>query len=172
VEFFLVGYLTDVAGLNIFSVGVITGSQIAALVIARPLVGRVSDRIGRTKPIIAGIAASCILVGVFPFTTQFPLLLLLSVGYGVAFATVLSSTSPLASEVVPATLVGASLGFLATMMDVGQTLGPIISGLIFATALGYLGLFASLSILLVFSAAVFLVLHRKRFSRSEAESAL
>ena len=94
VEFFLVGYLTDVVKLDLFSVGIITGSEIVALVVARPLIGRISDRIGRTKPIIAGIVASCILVAAIPFTTQFPVLLLLAVAYGVSFATVLSSTSP------------------------------------------------------------------------------
>lgn len=162
VEFFLVGYLTDVVGLDLFSIGVITGSQIVALVIVRPLIGRVSDRIGRTKPIIAGIAASCILVGAIPFTTQFPVLLLLAVGYGAAFATVLSSTSPLVCDLVPSTLVGASMGFLATMMDVGQTLGPIISGVIFASSLRYLGLFFSLSLLLVLSIVVFLFSKRRQ----------
>ncbi len=166
VEFFLVGYLTDVVGLDIFSVGVIAGSQIVALVIARPLIGRVSDRIGRTKPIVAGAIASCILVTAFPFTTAFPLLLLLSIGYGVAFATVLSSTSPLISELVPATLVGASMGFLATVMDVGQTLGPIVSGVIFATSLRYFGLFSSLSVLLVVSVAVFLFLKQRNAKTS------
>ena len=162
VEFFLVGYLTDVVGLDLFSIGVITGSQIVALVIVRPLIGRVSDRIGRTKPIIAGIVASCILVGAIPFTTQFPVLLLLAVGYGAAFATVLSSTSPLVCDLVPCTLVGASMGFLATMMDVGQTLGPIISGVIFASSLRYLGLFFSLSLLLVLSIVVFLFSKRQQ----------
>ncbi|MCW3983435.1 MAG: MFS transporter [Candidatus Bathyarchaeota archaeon] len=161
VEFFLVGYLTEVAGLDIFSVGVIAGSQIAALVIARPLIGRVSDRIGRSKPIIAGAAASCLLIAVIPFTTAFPLLLLLAVGYGVAFAAVLSSTTPLMSELVPASLVGASMGFLATVMDIGQTLGPILSGIIFATSLHYLGLFASLSTLLASSIAVFVLSKRR-----------
>ena len=164
VEFFLVGYLTEVVGLDIFSVGIIIGSQIVALIIVRPLIGRVSDRIGRTTPIIAGIIASCFLVGAFPFTTQFPLLLLLAVGYGVSFATVLSSTSPMVCELVPATLVGASMGFLATMMDVGQTLGPIISGVIFATSLQYLGLFFSLSVLLIASIVVFMLSNRKRFN--------
>lgn len=157
VEFFLVGYLSDVVGLDLFSIGVITGSQIVALIVVRPLIGRVSDKIGRTKPIVAGIAACCVLVGAIPFTTQFPLLLLLSVGYGAAFATVLSSTSPMVCDLVPCTLVGASMGFLATMMDVGQTLGPIISGLIFATSLHYTGMFWSLSLLLVVSIAVFLL---------------
>lgn len=167
VEFFLVGYLIEVAGLDIFLVGIIIGSQIVALIIVRPLIGRMSDRIGRIKPIIVGIIASCFLVGAFPFTTQFPLLLFLAVGYGVSFATVLSSTSPMVCEFVPATLVGASMGFLATMMDVGQTLGPIISGVIFATSLQYLGLFFSLSVLLIASLFVFLLSKKLHFNKLE-----
>jgi len=157
VEFFLVGYLTEVVKLDLFSVGIITGSEIIALVIARPLIGRVSDKIGRTKPILAGIIASCVLVAAFPFTTQFPLLLLIAVGYGISFATVLSSTSPLVADLVPYTLVGASMGFLSTMMDVGQTIGPIVSGVIFATSLHYAGLFLSLSLLLIISVVIFVL---------------
>jgi MFS family permease len=160
VEFFLVGYLVDVVGLNLLLVGAITGSQIVALVVARPLIGRLSDRIGRTKPILVGILVSCVFVGAVPFALDFWLLLFLAVGYGVSFAMVLSSTSPLVSDLVPVTLVGASMGFLSTMMDVGQTLGPIVSGLIFASSLRYLGLFLSLSLLLVVSAVVFVASKR------------
>lgn len=160
VEFFLVGYLTDVVKLDIFSIGIITGSEIVALVIARPFIGRLSDKTGRTRPIIIGALASCILVGAIPFTTQFSILLLLVIGYGVAFAAVLSSTSPMVADLVPATLVGASMGFLSTWMDIGQTVGPIISGLIFATSLQYLGLFLSLSLLLVVSVIVFVLSKR------------
>jgi MFS family permease len=161
VEFFLVGYLTDVVKLDLLSVGVITGSEIVALVIARPLIGRVSDKIGRTKPIVLGIVASCFLVAAIPFTVQFPLLLLLGVGYGVSFAAVLSSTSPMVADLAPATLVGASMGFLSTMMDLGQTIGPIVSGIIFATSLQYVGLFLSLSVLLIVSVFVFLLSKKK-----------
>ena len=155
VEFFLVGYLTDTVGLDLLSIGIITGSEIVALVVARPLIGRASDKIGRTKPILAGTAASCILLAAIPFTTHFAVLLLLTVGYGISFATVLAATSPLISELAPATLVGASMGFLATTMDIGQTLGPIVSGVIFATSLRYFGLFFSLVLLLIVSTAVF-----------------
>jgi MFS family permease len=157
VEFFLIGYLIDVVKLDIFLIGVVTGSEIVALVIARPLIGRISDRTGRTRPIIIGALASCLLVGAIPFTTQFLFLLLLVIGYGVAFAAVLSSTSPMVADLVPATLVGASMGFLSTWMDIGQTVGPIISGIIFATSLQYLGLFMSLSVLLVVSVIVFVL---------------
>jgi MFS family permease len=152
--------LTDVVGLNLLLTGAITGSEIIALVVARPLIGRVSDKVGRAKPIIAGIITSCLIVGAIPFVTQFWLLLLLAIGYGISFAMVLSSTSPLACDLVPATLVGASMGFISTMMDVGQTLGPIVSSIIFASSLRYLGLFMSLSLLLIISAVVFVASKR------------
>jgi MFS family permease len=161
VDFFLVGYLTDVAKLNFLLIGVILGSEIVALVVARPLIGRVSDRIGRSKPIILGALASCFLIAAVPFTTQFPILLLLAVAYGVSFAAVLSSTSPLVADLIPATLVGASMGFLSTMMDLGQTLGPIVSGVIFASNLKYTGMFLFLSLLLLVSVFVFLLSKRQ-----------
>jgi MFS family permease len=161
VEFFLVGYLIDVVKMDLFSVGIITGSEIVALVVARPLIGRISDRIGRTKPIVVGIVASVILVAAIPFTSQFLMLLLLAVAYGVSFAMVLSSTSPCVCDLVPASLVGASMGFLSTTMDIGQTLGPIVSGLIFATNLHYTGMFLFLSFLLVISILVFLLSKRQ-----------
>ena len=47
------------------------------------------------------------------------------------------------------------------MMDVGQTLGPIVSGFIFASSLGYVGLFLSLSMLLVVSVVVFAFTKRR-----------
>lgn len=156
VEFFIVGYLQDVVGLDLLSIGVITGSQIVALIIARPLIGRVSDKIGRVKPILAGITASFLIVAAIPFTASFPVMLALIIGYGVSFAAVLSSTSPLISELAPPGLVGASMGFLSTTMDIGQTLGPIISGVVFASSLQYFGLFASLSLMLAASSIVFL----------------
>jgi MFS family permease len=111
-----------------------------------------------------GALVSCLLVGAIPFTTQFPLLLLIAIGYGISFAAVLSSTSPMVCELVPTTLVGASMGFLSTTMDIGQTVGPIISGIIFATSLQYLGLFTSLSVLLVVSVIVLFLSKRHQGS--------
>jgi len=49
------------------------------------------------------------------------------------------------------------MGFLDTIMDVGQTIGPIISGLILTTSLQYAGLFPSLTFVLLFSAIIFVL---------------
>jgi len=157
VEFFLVGYLAEIAGLNAFSIGGIMGSQVIALILARPLMGRVSDRIGRRIPIISGSIICSLVLAAFPFSGYFPTLLLLSIGYGIGFAFVISSTSPLASEIAPSKLVGTSLGFLSMMMDVGQTLGPIISGIILAITVQYSWLFFSLGFLLMVSTSAFVL---------------
>jgi MFS family permease len=157
VEFFLVGYLGEVVMLDPFSVGVIMGCQIVALIISRPIMGRISDKIGRRIPIISGSVISCLLLLIVPFVNYFPILLLLSIGYGLSFAMVISSTSALIFELVPSGLAGTSMGFLSTMMDVGQTLGPIISGLILSISLQYTALFSSLSLLLIASSVVFLL---------------
>jgi MFS family permease len=155
VEFFIVGYLTDVAKLSAFYSGVFLSVQVATLIVARPPLGRLSDKKGRLRPIIVGSLVSGLMLLAIPFTAHFPLLLLLAVGNGLGFAAVISSTSPLMTELAPPGLVGSSMGFLCTMMDLGQTLGPIISSVILATALGYTGLFWSMSLLLIVSAAIF-----------------
>lgn len=154
-EFYLAGYLPEIARLDEFSTGIIITSIMAVGVFARPYMGRVSDKFGRRTPIIIGCAVSAFPLLVIPFTTDFSILLVLAVVYGLGFATVTSSTSALASELVPRELIGTAMGFLDTVMDVGQTLGPIISGFILSTSLQYAGVFPSLGMILLFAAAVF-----------------
>ena len=155
VEFYLVQYMIQVAGFNALAVSVVMGVQILSLILSRPVMGRFSDRSSRSAPIIFGCIISGVLLFFVPFTTQFPLLLAISIGYGFGFAMVISSIAPLMVELTPKSLVGTSMGFLSTIMDVGQVLGPIISGVILASVLQYNGLFISLTVLLAVSAAIF-----------------
>ena len=155
VEFFLVKYAGEIAGLDSFLQGVIVASALFMIMIFKPILGRVSDRIGRRKPIILGCLISAVPLVATPFFTQFPVLLLFAIAYGLGFSMVTSSTPALASELVSLKLVGGAMGFLGTIMDVGQTLGPIISGLILTTNLGYFGLFFSLALILLFASTSF-----------------
>lgn len=157
VEFFLVGYLTENVRLDPLSVGVIMGSQVIAIIVARPFMGRLSDRTGRRIPIIFGSIISVVVLASFPFFSYLPILLFLSVAYGIGFSAVISSTSPLVCDIVPPNLLGTSMGLLSMMMDVGQTLGPIVSGIILSATLQYSTLFCSLSALLLFSAIFFVL---------------
>ncbi|MGA2680827.1 MAG: MFS transporter [Candidatus Bathyarchaeia archaeon] len=155
VEFYLVLYMQHVAGFNSFEIGIVMTVQIVSLIVSRPVMGRFSDRTSRRVPVVIGCLLSGGLLFIIPFTTQYWVFILVSVGYGLGFAMVISSTSPIMVEVNPANLVGTSMGFLSTMMDIGQAVGPIISGVILASILSYSGLFSSLTLLLAASAAVF-----------------
>jgi len=151
----LAGYLPEVAGSDKFSTGIIITSIIGVAIFIRPYMGRISDKVGRRLPIVIGCIVSAVPLLVIPFVTDFTVLILLAIIYGFGFATVTASTSPLISEIVPREVVGTSMGFLATAMDVGQTIGPIVSGFILATSLQYAGVFPSLALVVLFSCIVF-----------------
>ncbi len=155
VEFYLAGYLPEVVHLDDFSTSIIIVSIIGVAIFAKPYMGRISDKIGRRIPLVIGCIVSGLPLLAIPFVTDFWVLLLLVLIYGFGFATVTASTPALISELAPKELVGTSMGFLGTIMDVGQTLGPIVSGFILATNLQYYGVFPSLTFVLLFSCIVF-----------------
>lgn len=157
VGFFFLKYLGEIANLDFFLQGVIMASQLMIVMLSKPYIGRLSDKIGRRTPIIAGSIISGIPLVTVPFFTQFPVLLFLSIIYGLGFSFVTSSTPALVSELVSIEVVGGAMGLLSTIMDVGQTLGPIICSLILVTGLGYAGLFSSLTIVLLFSCIIFVL---------------
>lgn len=154
-EFYLAGYLLEVVHLNGFLTGIVIMSIIGVAIFAKPCMGRISDKIGRRIPIVLGCVVSGLPLLAIPFVTDFRALLLLVLVYGFGFATVTASTPALISELAPKESVGTSMGFLSTIMDVGQTLGPIISGFILATNLQYMGVFPSLAFVLLFSCIIF-----------------
>jgi len=157
VEFFLAGYLKEIAELDPFLIGIVIGGQLAIIPLAKPFMGRLSDRIGRKLPIVLGSIISGVPLAAIPFTTQFPVLLLISITYGIGFSLVTSSTPALVSELVEKEHLGIAMGFLSTIMDVGQTLGPIITGFILAATLTYFTVFTSLTIILLISCLIFAV---------------
>lgn len=162
VEFYLAGYLPEVVHLDKFLTGVIITSIIGVAIFARPYMGKISDKIGRRTPIVLGCIISGLPLLVVPFVVDFWVLLLLVMVYGFGFATVTASAPALISELVPKDTVGTSMGFFDMIMDVGQTIGPIISGLILATSLQYTGLFFSLTFILLLSCSVFLLFGRAK----------
>lgn len=168
-EFFLTGYLTLFLHYSLLIPGLIATCIIGIAIFARPYMGRVSDRIGRRIPIVMGCIISAAPLMVIPYITDFTLLVLLAIIYGFGFATVTGSTSPLISELVPEGLVGTSMGFLAMTMDLGQTIGPIISGFVLASSFQYLGVFMSLALVLLLSCGVFVLSNVGKLPDAKAE---
>ncbi|HVP41247.1 MAG TPA: MFS transporter [Candidatus Krumholzibacteriaceae bacterium] len=170
VDYFLSGYLKTNLHFDFFSTAAVSGSIIVLAIFVRVYMGRVSDRIGRRKPMILGLLICSVPLVIMPFSSDLRVLLLLALVYGFGFATATAPTSALITELVPREFIGTSTGFLDTVMDVGQTAGPIIGGFILGTSLGYFGLFLSPALVL-FAACLVLGLSRdadRRTSRGES----
>ena len=77
--------------------------------------------------------------------------------FGLGVAAVTGSTSALVSDLSRSIAYGASLGVLSSVMDVGHSTGPMVTGLL-VVAWGYGPAFALVAMLLIVCAAVFVAL--------------
>jgi len=150
IEAFLALYASSL-GIPAWQIGVILGVQLVSIVFAKPLMGRVSDRVGRRRVILPGLligATSVVLLPVFPNVVG---LSVLSLAFGLGFATVTSSTAALVADLTKDGRYGASMGVLRTVMDVGQSIGPVLTGFMVGVA-GYASAFALLAAILAAAA--------------------
>lgn len=157
-------------GLPVWQIGAVMGIQLAGVIFLKPVFGRVSDRAGRIPLILAGLALSALSAVAVPIWSTLYGFVLLSVGFGLGFALVTSGTRPLAAELVESGKRGAAMGSLATMMDIGQVLGPPAAGLA-ALIAGYraaFGLVAALPAAALLLSLYFVHKHRSFFTAHAA----
>ncbi|MDB5924064.1 MAG: major facilitator superfamily protein [Betaproteobacteria bacterium] len=153
VEAFLALYAARV-GIPPWQIGIILGVQLLSVIVVKPVMGNLSDRLGRRAIIFPGLALGVISVALVPVTDNVFALSTLSVLYGAAFATVTSSTTALVVDATKNGQFGASVGVLRTIMDVGQTIGPVLAGFLIA-AWGYGVAFPVLAMVIAASAVLF-----------------
>jgi MFS family permease len=150
IEAFIALYAASL-GIPAWQIGVILGVQLVSIVFAKPLMGRVSDRIGRKQVIIPGLLVGAASVALLPLASNFIGLSMLSLLFGIGFATVTSSTAALVADLTRNGRYGSSMGVLRTVMDVGQSIGPVLTGWMIGMA-GYGSAFALLAAILLAAA--------------------
>ncbi|MBM3340979.1 MAG: MFS transporter [Betaproteobacteria bacterium] len=153
VESFLALYAASV-GIAAWQIGIILGVQLISVIAVKPLMGVLSDRFGRNAIIVPGLVVGALSVGALPLASDFYALAALSLIFGVGFAAVTSSTGALVADLAKAGQLGASMGVLRTIMDIGHTIGPLMTGFLVAYA-GYGVAFGALAAVLVAAAVLF-----------------
>jgi len=154
-EAFIVFYALD-RGISTVFIVLIAGSQLLTIVFAKPILGKMSDEHGRNRFILGGTLIGGLALLAVPFTDDPWALIGISVLYGIGFSSVTSSTVALVSDLCVGSASGSAMGFLNTVMDIGQASGPIATGVLVGTTLGYTGGFWFMGLVLVAAAAVFL----------------
>jgi MFS family permease len=147
IEAFLALYAAGL-GIPAWQIGIILGVQLLSIVFAKPLMGRISDRVGRRRVILPGLVLGAASVLLLPLVESFLGLCTLSLAFGLGFATVTSSTAALVADLTRNGRFGASMGVLRTVMDVGQSIGPVLTGWM-VVASGYGGAFTLLAAILL-----------------------
>lgn len=148
-------------GLNAGEIGLLFGVQGVTAFVSKPVMGRVSDRVGRPPLIIIGLVICAATFGSMPWVLGLGPLLLLATGFGFGEAVVLTSTSAYIADVSALKTLGAGMGMLGTLSDIGHASGPLLAGLLIAH-LSYPGAFAIIAAIQLGAAALFGVAGRSR----------
>lgn len=141
-------------GLHAGEVGLLFGAMGVASILAKPVMGRISDRIGRRPLIVTGQMICAAVMIAIPWTAGFVGLLFLSLIFGFGEAVIGSSTSAMVADLCKEKSLGSAMGVFGTIMDIGHASGPILTGFLIGIS-GYTGAFGGIGILLVVVTMVF-----------------
>jgi len=141
-------------GLNAGEVGLLFTVQAFTSFFSKPIMGRVSDRIGRQPLIVLGLVICAATFISMPHVESFAVMLLLSSGFGFGEAVVSSSSAALVADSSEFKRLGAGMGMQGTVMDIGHASGPLLAGVLIAHV-NYQGAFAVIAGLQILAAVAF-----------------
>ncbi|KPK26576.1 MAG: hypothetical protein AMK69_11825 [Nitrospira bacterium SG8_3] len=141
-------------GLNAAEIGVLFGVQALTSFIAKPFMGRMSDRGARQPLIFGGLCLCGFMVMLIPQIQIYLLLLAVAGAFGFGEAVVTSSTTALVADYSEGKALGAGMGLRGTIMDIGHAGGPLLAGILIHS-LGYGGGFICIGLILLLTAGYF-----------------
>lgn len=143
-------------GVTALETGVVFAVQVLVVAAAKPLFGRAADRADKPPQIAGGLLVTGAAIALLPFAPSFPSFLAVGavIGLGLALTTV--TTSAYVAEISQRECIGASMGALSSIMDIGHSAGPLVTGIVIAAA-GYAWGFMLAGLLAVAVTAVFAV---------------
>ena len=132
IETFLPIYLNEKLGYPAWKIGLLFTAQILAATLTKPIMGRLSDKYGRIPLISVGLVLGGVTNALMVMFHPYEVLIVLMAVFGLGLATVTASTSALVADMSRAEGRGGALGVLSSIMDVGQSTGPMVSGVLIA----------------------------------------
>ncbi len=143
-------------GLNDAQIALVMGAQLGTTMLAKPLSGRLSDRMGRKPMILAGLVLCAATLPLIPRLASLWSLFPVSALFGLGVAIVTPSTTALVADLVKAGQMGSAMGVFGTIWDSGEAAGPILAGFLIAS-LSYPPAFGLIAAFMAAMALLFLV---------------
>jgi MFS family permease len=145
----------QIKGFSAADTGIIFSIQIFTIAATKPLLGKAADKVDKRKQIAIGLFALGMAMAAVPYAADMNHFLLISVVAGLAISTSTIATTTYTADIAKTKELGASMGALSAIMDIGQTAGPLLTGMIIVSASYAAGFMAS-TVLAVVITAVFL----------------
>ena len=130
-------------GLSLTDSGLLFGIQGLTSFLSKPVMGKVSDQVGRRPLITLGLVICGVSIMSMPYVTDFLPLLGLAAGFGFGEAVITSSSTAFIADLAAPENIGAGMGLRGTIMDMGHAGGPVLAGVLVAT-ISYTGAFTVL----------------------------
>lgn len=143
-ETYLPVYLTE-HGFSAGLIGFIFSMQILSIALTKPLFGKLADRVDKRFQIAVGllvIGASMLALTLY-LDVYFVVAVSLLFGLGMSFSTV--ATSAYTGDIADRGKLGAAMGALSSVMDIGHSSGPLVTGFIitsYSIRAGFISSFA------------------------------
>jgi DHA1 family multidrug resistance protein-like MFS transporter len=130
IETFLPIYLNEKLGYPAWEIGLLFTVQILAATLTKPIMGRLSDRYGRIPMIVSGLVLGGITTATMLLSSNYLVIIVLIAMFGLGLATVTASTSALVADFSRSQSRGSALGILSSIMDIGHSSGPMVTGVL------------------------------------------
>ena len=134
-ETFLPVYLAALR-FEAYQIGLIFAIQVLIIAVTKPLFGRIADRVDKRIQIVGGLLITGGAVAAVPLATTFGGFLVVSALFGIGLSLSTVATSAYVADVARKEQIGSSMGALSSIMDIGQSSGPLVTGLVITVA-GY-----------------------------------
>jgi MFS family permease len=141
-------------GIGTFEIGACLSAQVITLAATKPVMGKFSDQHGRSGQIVWGSLLGVAAAASMAYISSFIGILSLSVLIGLSLSIVTSATSAAVADISRCDMRGSAMGIFGTIMDVGHSAGPLVSGVV-AAYLGYQAAFVGAAIVLAVCTVAF-----------------
>jgi MFS family permease len=141
-------------GVNDAAIAVVLAVQLTIALLAKPVTGNLSDRLGRKPMIVLGLFASAGALPLIFRMTSFAGLVAAVPLLGLGVAAVTPATNALIADLVAARRLGTGMGVFGTIWDVGEAAGPILAGILVGQ-IGYKPAFDVIAAIIAVVAVVF-----------------
>ena len=153
---FLPLYASEFVGLDASRIGTIFGVQVVTALMTRPLMGRLSDRVGRKNLILVALFSVALMISVLPLVETFQVLLAFGFLWGLCTATVTSVAMAFITDLANREQYGSAHGAYGTIFDIGEATGPVLAGVLVGW-LGYGWMFPLMGVAILGFSLVFLL---------------